>query len=298
MIIIGKKYGQLGNRLFLYAHLIAAAEEYGVKLMNPAFAEYAERFPRTRSDLWCHYPELEASAGSPRVGSPSRWKRNLVSKTVELSGRGIHYLGGEIRGLKVIRLRTGEQCDLASDSFASQVLSQDVLLQGWLFRSEHLLNKHAEKVKSHLAIDFSLQEKIQSRLSKLREQADLIVGIHIRQGDYATYLGGKYYYPTSQYSQLMRQIADHYSPSRVAFLVCGNGEFSIEDFQGLNVSCEKRDVMDDLYSLAQVDLLVGPPSTFTGWASFYGSVPIYWLESQGDMINVGESLPDRSSQAA
>ena len=56
--------------------------------------------------------------------------------------------------------------------------------------------------------------------------------------------------------------------------------------------------MDDLYSLAQVDLLVGPPSTFTGWASFYGSVPIYWLESQDDMINVGESLPDRSSQAA
>ena len=241
---------------------------------------------------------MEASAGSPRTGSPSRWKRNLVSKTVEWSGRGIHYLGGEIRGLKVIRLRTGEQCDLASDSFASQVLSQNVLLQGWLFRSEYLLNKHAEKVKSHLAIDFSLQDKIQSRLSKLREQADMIVGIHIRQGDYATYLGGKYYYPTSQYSQLMRQIADHYSPSRVAFLVCGNGEFSVEDFQGLNVSCEKRDVMDDLYSLAQVDLLVGPPSTFTGWASFYGSVPIYWLESQDDMINVGESLPDRSSQAA
>ncbi len=298
MIIIGKKYGQLGNRLFLYAHLIAAAEEYGVKLMNPAFAEYAERFPRTRSDLWCHYPELEASSGSPRVGSPSRWKRNLVSKTVELSGRGIHYLGGEVRGLKVIRLRTGEQCDLASDSFASLVLSQDVLLQGWLFRSEHLLHKHAEKVKSHLAIDFSLQEKIQSRLSKLREQADLIVGIHIRQGDYRTYLGGKYYYPISQYAQLMRQIADHYSPSRVAFLVCGNGEFSVADFQGLNVSCEKRDVMEDLYSLSQVDLLVGPPSTFTGWASFYGSVPIYWLESQDDMINVGESLPDRSSQAA
>ena len=262
MIIIGKKYGQLGNRLFLYAHLIAAAEEYGVKLMNPAFAEYAERFPRTRSDLWCHYPELEASAGSPHAGSPSRWKRNLVSKTVELSGRGVHYLGGEIRGLKVIRLRTGEQCDLASDSFASQVLSQDVLLQGWLFRSEHLLNKHAEKVKSHLAIDFSLQEKIQSRLWKLREQADLIVGIHIRQGDYATYLGGKYYYPTSQYSQWMRQIADHYSPSRVAFLVCGNGEFSVEDFQGLNVSCEKRDVMDDLYSLPQGGFVSGSTQYF------------------------------------
>ena len=45
MMIIGKKYGQLGNRLFLYAHLIAAAEEYGVKLMNPAFAEYADASP-------------------------------------------------------------------------------------------------------------------------------------------------------------------------------------------------------------------------------------------------------------
>ena len=93
MMIIGK-YGQLGNRLF--PSINRCGREYGVKLMNPAFAEYAERF---RSDLWCHYPELEASAGSPRWLTTllTKSERNLVSKTVEWSGRGIHYLGGEIR---------------------------------------------------------------------------------------------------------------------------------------------------------------------------------------------------------
>jgi hypothetical protein len=30
----------------------------------------------------------------------------------------------------------------------------------------------------------------------------------------------------------------------------------------------------DMYSLAACDYIVGPPSTFSQWASFYGSVPL------------------------
>ena len=33
--------------------------------------------------------------------------------------------------------------------------------------------------------------------------------------------------------------------------------------------------VEDLYALAGCDLLIGPPSTFTQWASFYGKVPLY-----------------------
>ena len=32
MIVIARSYGQLGNRLFLYAHMIAAAREYGTSV--------------------------------------------------------------------------------------------------------------------------------------------------------------------------------------------------------------------------------------------------------------------------
>ncbi len=56
MIVIARSFGQLGNRLFLYGHFIAAAAEYGVTLANPCFAEYAHLFPSTANDLWCRYP--------------------------------------------------------------------------------------------------------------------------------------------------------------------------------------------------------------------------------------------------
>jgi hypothetical protein len=36
--------------------------------------------------------------------------------------------------------------------------------------------------------------------------------------------------------------------------------------------------VEDLYAFAGCDLLVGPPSTFTAWAAFYGEVPLLHVE--------------------
>jgi hypothetical protein len=36
MIVIAEKYGQLGNRLFVFAHIIACALEHELKVANPA----------------------------------------------------------------------------------------------------------------------------------------------------------------------------------------------------------------------------------------------------------------------
>jgi hypothetical protein len=39
--------------------------------------------------------------------------------------------------------------------------------------------------------------------------------------------------------------------------------------------------VEDLYSLARCDYLLGPPSTFSLWASFYGNVPLHQMASAG-----------------
>ena len=38
----------------------------------------------------------------------------------------------------------------------------------------------------------------------------------------------------------------------------------------------------EMYALARCDLIVGPPSSFSGWASFMGNRPIFYLEKAGD----------------
>lgn len=45
-------------------------------------------------------------------------------------------------------------------------------------------------------------------------------------------------------------------------------------FAGFQATFGSGDTVEDLYALAECDYLIGPPSTFTVWASFYGNVPL------------------------
>jgi hypothetical protein len=53
------------------------------------------------------------------------------------------------------------------------------------------------------------------------------------------------------------------------------------EFPGLPVAIGTTPAVVDLYSLAGCDYILGPPSTFSQWASFYGNKPMLHL-SGGD----------------
>jgi hypothetical protein len=293
MIVISRSYGQLGNRLFLYGHLIAAAAEYGVTLSNPCFAEYAHLFPATANDLWCRYP---VEPLPDRI--PSQRIRKLVSKSTYLAARSLSLVGLSRGPVRVIRLKGEETCDLGGHDFAAAAWSGHVMAQGWLFRSERLIQKHVDKVRDHFRIAESNQRVVDRLIASLRDQSDVVVGIHVRQGDYATFMDGRYFYSVSQYVEIMRTIIDQLAPRRVAFLVCGNGELNPRDFTGLRVRFGSGEMIEDLYALSAVDLLVGPPSTFTGWASFYGDVPLAMIESADEPIDARSLLPQNVVRVA
>jgi hypothetical protein len=44
VIVITRKEGRLGNRLFHFAHFVAYAAEHGLTVANPAFEDYADDF--------------------------------------------------------------------------------------------------------------------------------------------------------------------------------------------------------------------------------------------------------------
>lgn len=58
------------------------------------------------------------------------------------------------------------------------------------------------------------------------------------------------------------------------FLLCSNEPQDAEAFAGFPVTFGTGELVEDLYALAGCDFLLGPPSTFTIWASFYGTVPL------------------------
>jgi len=194
MIVIARSYGQLGNRLILYAHFIAAAREYGVQLANPCFAEYAHLFPATANDLWCRYPQR------PTVDrAPSRGKRTVLAKSVYSAARSLYSAGLTRFPFHVLRITGEQRCDLGGHEFAKLARSdRHVLAMGWLFRSDRLFTKHADAIRDHFRICPEHQERVDRDIAAIRDDSDIIVGVHIRHGDYATFKNGMHFYTVAQ----------------------------------------------------------------------------------------------------
>jgi hypothetical protein len=80
----------------------------------------------------------------------------------------------------------------------------------------------------------------------------------------------------------MSHLVAVYAPRRVAFLLASAEPFEPGHWAGLPVHPAPGLPILDMYALARCSLIVGPPSTFSGWASFAGNTPVYFMEHAGD----------------
>jgi hypothetical protein len=79
----------------------------------------------------------------------------------------------------------------------------------------------------------------------------------------------------------MTHLTTLFPEQNVGFIIATNEPYPAETFAGLNVHSGPGHFALDMYALAGCDLIAGPPSTFSGWASFIGMKPIYFLEDKG-----------------
>ena len=272
MLIIVHKIGHLANRLFLFAHFIAFAEEHGVKVMNPAFDEYSGYFLSTVKDPLCRYPPRTPLVSNRRI---PRITYGAIQRLVRLWQRA-HM---KSKHMEVISIGLNGNCNMADPMFVELGKRRRILLiRGWNFRNHDVFNKHADTIRNYFLPLDTYQDNVAVRINRAREESDILVGVHIRQGDYATFRNGMYFYDTSQYSKVMREVKGLFSGKKVGFLVCSNAEQDPTEFSQLKVIRGTNHIIEDLYALARCDLIMGPPSTYSMWASFYGQVPLYVME--------------------
>lgn len=128
-----------------------------------------------------------------------------------------------------------------------------------------------------------IMEKAQQMINDIRKDADLIVGVHIRHGDYKTFLKGRFYYTLEEYHQMMLRIKDLYKNKRVSFFISSNEAFSTDIFSDCNCyrfHKEPSGDILDLYTLSLCDKIVGPWSTYSRWAAFIGEVPLCHIKDK------------------
>lgn len=283
MVIINYKAGQLGNRLFYFAHFISNSIEYEYKLINPYFNEYCKFFESTAND----------SFGDHRISvrfTQSKILDRLIRLNIKLFSLIVYVIR---RGKKTYYFhniyeydKKGVDFNLIEIDYLNNAKNKIVFVEGWRYRDPEHFKKHSQLLKTFFTPKKEYLNKIDNVIEECRKKGDLIIGIHIRRGDYRYYNQGKWCYQDNTYFEKMNQFNDimKNKGKKCVFLICSNEIVYAGNFKGLNVVIDNRHLIVDLYSLAKCDYIIGPPSTFTMWASFYGNVPLLMLNSADQQI--------------
>jgi hypothetical protein len=275
-MLLSKKTGQLGNRLTVFAHCIAAARERGYRLRNPAFCEYAPFFvgPRAFVAAADELPRLD-----PR--EPKMLDRHVAYALARVAYKTMKVAKVLSFGrVAVARARNEQPLDLKEVIDTAEARGcRWLILQGYHFRHHGWwTDAHAAFVRAFLAPAQPWRGEGEAAAAALRQDAEVVVGIHIRHGDYRQHLGGRFFWPVPTYVGFMRRMRELLAPKRIAFLVCSNAEHAPNDFDGFAWAKGPGHLVSDMQALAKCDYVLGPPSSFSTWAAWYGGARVLRIE--------------------
>jgi len=288
--------GELGNRLVTYAWLYALALEHHASFTNLGFWRYA-RFFELNDDLvvrpWetpsTHPPGPFRACGEAvlralRTVPPfERWVQrrcrfdgDVLFDVPTLTRRALAFASSRLAGTRLFRSIYQLQHDGVPGR--PQRALNIATRQGWTcpVGDPAYIERHADAIRAHLRPNAAIREKVASFLAPLRERHRHLVGIHIRRGDYRVYHDGRWYFEDEVYRAVMEAFARLLGPE-TGFVVASNHPVQSESFAPLAVTRAPGHLMLDMFSLAGCDYIAGPPSTFSGCASFFGAKPIFWM---------------------
>jgi len=259
-MIILHTIGQTCNKFFIYLGYLGDSYEYGNKIvvLSPDI---------TIKD----YPELSKSRILKFPFYPSRVSNLLgYDKYIKF----LHYIW---ENKFVVKFMSAFFKIIPNVNFV-------IAASGTHKSRNHL--KYDDEIRKIFRPDEQIITEVDSVFQNVRKKADIICGVHIRYGDYKHWNNGKYYYSLEQYHFIMLNILKLFPEKTVSFFISSNEKIDLQRFK----DCECFLIPDgtatkDLYGLSISDYLIGPPSTFSGWASYYGNTPLYFIENPNNEIS-------------
>ncbi len=257
--------------------------EMGFSLWNPALGPYAGFFPALDSDFFCR----------PGGGLAIRSGRLFFCKVVDaLTGRFARpawaMAGVSVLDVAQTHDASEEEYDLSDHHFEGLLLKNRlVVAKGWKFRAHEALRSRRGELLKLFMPDIAIRQQVAEKIAQARGGVDLLVGLHVRRGDYANWLGGKFFYGLDAYAEWLKAASTLWPNKKVGFLICSNENTDdLLSLPGVKASAGPGAPITDLYALAACDVLLGPPSTFTLWASFYGGAPLHMLLEKDQQLHI------------
>lgn len=268
MIFTNSSGGRTGNQLVIMSHLFASSLEHHIPFFN--FGPNPNKYfyiKNTWRQLSYNIPLLVKIYGKL---TSIKFSRSILAKL------GFPLVRDDLAApnaqVPIIR-RAGE-------------LHQHVLLMVWPYTDYDAIFKHQNECRDYLIPRQRYRDSAEAVLSELRKTSSTLVGVHVRRTDYKTWFRGKYYYDFSVYERAMLDMLK-LCPDGVQFIICSDEKLSPEDFSSIpseHLYFSHNEFVTDFVLLASCDYILGPPSTFSGYASFYGQAKKCTLFSSEQVI--------------
>ncbi len=284
MIIVNDKPGQLCNRVWAYSYFVAYALDHNVSIYLPYFREYRSYFedltsvPRVHFAIVRTFPAVDAA----------------LFHLYRVLTRGLRMLGSMIdlhsHGIYL------DPVNWTRESWPPSVMadSRNVVFLGSWFHPKDVsaLLRHKQTILKLFEPRAGSKKKVDALFSSLRASPGPIIGVHIRRGDYAKFHGGAYLFDDDVYKSYMKALQDEFEGRTVCFFLSSDELLDYSRFDGFTIAFNDHPAMvEDVYALSKCDYIIGPPSTFSMWASFVGDVPLRIVKRRDERILLDQFSP-------
>ena len=262
-------YGQLGNQLAAFAHLLAFAIEYKYTIVYP------------QSDYFAKHLQLFQEKENPFAFNKKYSNPKFLPGLIRLLK--LLFLNRNVRLLNYLVIN---KKFVVEKDFTVALQPNIIIVTNWLFRYYDGIKRHQELLRKKLSFTntsvINAKDKWQSLQHAYTNHT--FIGIHVRRGDYKDWLGGIYFYDDATYYKWMLQIAEQVK--NPVYIVCSNENLQFVNEAGLIISYSKGSPLEDLYLLSKCRYIIGPPSTFSSWSAFAGDQYLYQPETKKEVLTL------------
>jgi glycosyl transferase family 11 len=279
MLVYASRPGQLGNCLLYSSHLIFYAVEQGDTVFLPLLLDldYAKHFKGPRLGTIPRYP----APLTHKVSALGELRRKLIYRAIKMFAKvvGRLKLNNPLFQTFFATYASGV-VDLSRPEVQSRVKqSRATFLVGETFRymKGSPYETHLARIREYFEPVDDTQRSVAGYLEKFADIGEVIVvAVHMRRGDYRQWSGGKFFYSDEVYLEKMLQFQAEFPSKTIRFILFSDDPIKLAFFEeaGLEVHPAIGGVFEDLHLMSKCNYIMGPQSTFSRWASYYGSVPL------------------------
>lgn len=254
MVLLTAPYEQRSNQFFQHIHLDSFCRENHIPFYNDYLSKYYEDYPNLKSQC------------------EKRLLKYILKAYFKLKLNSYEFDG-----------------KLSNEKYKSVILKAKILYcHGWYFRSYETTGKYRSLYQHLLDPAVNKRQLDQEWLQKSNDH-EKVIGIHIRREDYKTWQNGIYFYEDDVYLQKINEISELLNHNCKFILFTNDSQLKVANYSGISkLAVSNNDVISDHYLMSKCNYIIGPPSTFSLWASYIGETLFYHIYDPKDRIEINQ----------